>query len=483
MSALMVAAAVAAAVAVAVVEVRVLHSPHPKAGRLPALPFVVLVHGLGGQLAQFAPVTEFLTYYAEVIAIDLPGCGQSPYSVGDWAAYTTPSVVELVVSVLAQCGVAGRPFVVVGHSMGTAVAHGVAARLAAPAAAAPHCIGVVAICPKAPADARTAAVQRRLRYVPPVVFNAFRWLDRRGDLRSASVNRMVSASCPDSVRRLQLAWNLQVHTRPWLRYAAGAVFPDAAAWRALAVPVCLIGAEADAVTPVADVAAIAGWLAARPGLPVVKTVIPGGSHACLVESSEIVCGLINDFITHHVDERLSLGWQLAYLASRDDKWSLKNEAKWRSVQPVSARIARSPFRAMKTLRQDDGVHNPALVERAFPDITDIIDISRDAPPYDPASFVRIRPHKFPTVSKVPPTRDEVAEFCGLVDRIVAEHPDAVVAVHCHYGFNRTGFVLCSYLVARLGFSVPAAIAAFEQARPPGIKHPHFKDELYLRYTL
>jgi len=54
-------------------------------------------------------------------------------------------------------------------------------------------------------------------------------------------------------------------------------------------------------------------------------------------------------------------------------------------------------------------------------------------------------------------------------------------VHCHYGFNRTGFFVVAYLVERMGWPLKAAIDEFERARPPGIRHGHFIDELWGRY--
>lgn len=127
-------------------------------------------------------------------------------------------------------------------------------------------------------------------------------------------------------------------------------------------------------------------------------------------------------------------------------------------------------------------------------IKDIIDISHDDPVYDPKSFGDgIKYHKFPTVSKIPPTDAEVAKFITLVDRIredqkvrAATEPgwseDHVVGVHCHYGFNRTGYFVVCYLVERCGFSVQDAIDAFAAARPNGIRHSHFLDRLFVRYS-
>lgn len=41
------------------------------------------------------------------------------------------------------------------------------------------------------------------------------------------------------------------------------------------------------------------------------------------------------------------------------------------------------------------------------------------------------------------------------------------------GFNRTGFVVCAYLVLVCGLSVQEALANFAVARPPGVKHEKF----------
>lgn len=51
----------------------------------------------------------------------------------------------------------------------------------------------------------------------------------------------------------------------------------------------------------------------------------------------------------------------------------------------------------------------------------------------------------------------------------------------HAGFNRTGFVVCSYLIEHCGLSVEQALASFARARPPGVKHEKFRDELHARY--
>ena len=246
---------------------------------------------------------------------------------------------------------------------------------------------------------------------------------------------------------------------------------------------------------------------------VLKTsILPApAAHALLYAPStyRTLAGLIQTFLSEHVDSRLSLGWQLQHL-STEGKWDVKNLTKWQAIKPVSDPIA-GIFRALKTLREIDDTHSPEkFVEQWRSKIKAVIDISHESPVYDPKGLEErgIDYHKFPTVSKIPPTTTEVQEFIQLVDRLrddpsrtttpqsqdptqetAPPGPDPtpndspLIGVHCHYGFNRTGFFICSYLVEREGYPVQAAIDAFASARPKGIKHAHFLDQLFVRYCV
>ena len=44
-----------------------------------------------------------------------------------------------------------------------------------------------------------------------------------------------------------------------------------------------------------------------------------------------------------------------------------------------------------------------------------------------------------------------------------------------------GFVVCAYLVLACGFTVDEALSSFGKARPPGVRHEKFVDELRRRY--
>lgn len=227
------------------------------------------------------------------------------------------------------------------------------------------------------------------------------------------------------------------------------------------------------------------------------TVLPApAGHALLYTpaTARTLAGLVSDFLCSQVTPRLSLGWQLQFL-STSGKWDVKNLNKWKGVDPVSEPIA-GIFRAMKTLREVDETHCPEVfVKQWGHQIKDIVDISHDQPVYDPFAVEKggIRYHKFPTVSKIPPTSNEVKEFIALIDAAREEQKvraaeegwaeEHYIGVHCHYGFNRTGYFIVCYLVERCGYSVQAAVEMFGKRRPKGIRHTHFLDQLYVRYCV
>jgi len=239
------------------------------------------------------------------------------------------------------------------------------------------------------------------------------------------------------------------------------------------------------------------------------SILPApASHALLYDpaTSRTLSGLIHTFLHTHIDARLSLSYQLQHL-STEGKWDVKNLQKWQAVPPVSAPIA-GIFRGMKTLREIDAAHSPdKFVTEWRGRIKAVIDISHESPVYDPKGLEAggIEYHKLPTVSKIPPTLAETSDFADLVDRLRTHPPpittsrcsnpalrsdkpgraedEALIGVHCHYGFNRTGFFIAAYLIQREGFGVQEAIDAFAEARPPGIRHEHFLDQLFVRYCV
>lgn len=80
-----------------------------------------------------------------------------------------------------------------------------------------------------------------------------------------------------------------------------------------------------------------------------------------------------------------------------------------------------------------------------------------------------------------PSVEQTQAFIEIVDQFITENPMQIIGVHCTHGFNRTGFLIVSYMVERMDCSVEAALAAFAHARPPGIYKADYIKELFRRY--
>ncbi|KAI2713478.1 hypothetical protein CBS147332_5218 [Penicillium roqueforti] len=546
--------------------IRTFYSPHPHLARLPTkptpVPLIVVVHGLGGSLAQFHHLLTSLSNVASCFGIDLPGCGLSKFAPTDWDAYTVEALAELLAEAIDQHRdrASGQEVILVGHSLGCSLS-ALLASSASPIGAKvkERIIALVAMCPRAePPSAEDTAKFRRLLYVPGPIFDLWRRWDRRGGEQSASVMRMVGIAADAETRNLQVRFNKQSRTPVWRRMAWGTLptydngghpiggLPGQQVWAGIRMPVLLVAGETDAVTkpvevqkllkffgdasahiaidtsdssiipdasrvhdqmspPVGDLVSGKAFgvqvsekhLDGAQRKRVVKSaILPApASHALLYDRAtyRTLAGIIQDFLSSNVDKRLGLGWQLQHM-NTSGKWDVKNLAKWKKVVPVSERIANT-FVALKMLREVDEEHNPVTFAAKYHGrIHAVIDISHESPVYNPAELEAggIRYYKHPTISKIPPTPDETRDFIALVNNIEKDIdakmeqrteeekalPRPVVGVHCHYGYNRTGFMIACYLIEHLGFGVQDAIDEFNRCRPPGIRHGHFIDTLF-----
>ncbi|TKS76287.1 mRNA-capping enzyme [Collichthys lucidus] len=80
-----------------------------------------------------------------------------------------------------------------------------------------------------------------------------------------------------------------------------------------------------------------------------------------------------------------------------------------------------------------------------------------------------------------PSKDTTEMFIRLCENFMEKNPQELIGVHCTHGFNRTGFLICAYLVEKMDWSIEAAVAAFSQARAPGIYKGDYLKELFRRY--
>jgi len=77
--------------------------------------------------------------------------------------------------------------------------------------------------------------------------------------------------------------------------------------------------------------------------------------------------------------------------------------------------------------------------------------------------------------EVPASR-HVKRFCDIVDKFDKEKEQDesfVIGVHCTHGINRTGYLVCRYLIDRKGWTVEKAITEFNQARGHSIERENY----------
>lgn len=135
------------------------------------IPLLVFIHGLGGQINQFEPLLKHFGHIASVLAVDLPGCGQSPLTDRRWDSYTTESLAEVVNQVIENVS-EGRKVVLIGHSLGCLVTGRLALKLG------DKCLAAVLLCPKAEISEQEKRGIRLMTRLPEFLFNIFRRRDR-----------------------------------------------------------------------------------------------------------------------------------------------------------------------------------------------------------------------------------------------------------------------------------------------------------------
>lgn len=80
-----------------------------------------------------------------------------------------------------------------------------------------------------------------------------------------------------------------------------------------------------------------------------------------------------------------------------------------------------------------------------------------------------------------PTPEQTKTFISLASNFIRSHPLESIGVHCTHGFNRSGFLIVSYLIEKMDFSVESALGMFANVRPPGIYKDDYLAELYRLY--
>uniref|UniRef100_A0A8C4QCC2 Dual specificity phosphatase 11 (RNA/RNP complex 1-interacting) n=1 Tax=Eptatretus burgeri TaxID=7764 RepID=A0A8C4QCC2_EPTBU len=111
----------------------------------------------------------------------------------------------------------------------------------------------------------------------------------------------------------------------------------------------------------------------------------------------------------------------------------------------------------------------------------VIDLTNTSRYYDRREFLQagIDYMKIYTEGKSVPNQDVIDQFNETVKYFLAKNieNDKVIGVHCTHGVNRTGYLLCRYLIDLEHWDPDAVIYAFSAARGHPIERPNYLQDL------
>jgi len=173
--------------------------------------------------------------------------------------------------------------------------------------------------------------------------------------------------------------------------------------------------------------------------------------------------------------------------------------RWEQYSPCGRPIPETPFVAFKVplsqrlqSRYDETypsfsegteekhVWTVKALEERLPNVDLILDLTATDRYYNPNQLSRrIRHDKIKTKGHVVPDHQVVRRFFWAVDKILSEKKDALIGVHCTHGVNRTGYLICRYLIEKMDWAPQKAIDEFNLHRGHEIERKNYLDDLKL----
>ncbi|XP_002736003.1 uncharacterized protein LOC100375325 [Saccoglossus kowalevskii] len=178
--------------------------------------------------------------------------------------------------------------------------------------------------------------------------------------------------------------------------------------------------------------------------------------------------------------------------------------RWESYVPVGKPVAGTRIFAFKVplrdgiannLTEEDQYFGPSElfeeVEKTGHKLGLVIDLTNTARYYDSKDItkhkvnvengarINVQYKKIYTLGHVVPDYGKIQSFKRTIDQFVEENKcnDTLVGVHCTHGVNRTGYMVCRYLIDSLKWKPDRAIEEFNKARGHSIERQNYLDDL------
>ncbi|XP_074108681.1 uncharacterized protein LOC141533603 isoform X2 [Cotesia typhae] len=119
---------------------------------------------------------------------------------------------------------------------------------------------------------------------------------------------------------------------------------------------------------------------------------------------------------------------------------------------------------------------PEVLLKALPNLKYIIDLTNTTRYYDKQEFLKLglMYKKVPVEGKRVPIQREILRFFRAMEEFTNDvKDDELIGVHCTHGLNRTGYLVCRFLIQQQGWDITEAIKAFEDARGYSIERENY----------
>jgi atypical dual specificity phosphatase len=159
---------------------------------------------------------------------------------------------------------------------------------------------------------------------------------------------------------------------------------------------------------------------------------------------------------------------------------------WLEYSKFGQQIPGTQFVALKCPLRETMCNNlppeqrfsPETLKLELPSLELIIDLTNTSKYYTPYELVGLQHEKVTCTGQQVPNADVQSRFFEVVDSFLQSDESrrgGLIGVHCTHGVNRTGFLICKYMVSKMDFSPEEAVRAFNTSRGHMMEH-----EAYVR---
>ncbi|KAH8384738.1 hypothetical protein KR093_007128 [Drosophila rubida] len=163
--------------------------------------------------------------------------------------------------------------------------------------------------------------------------------------------------------------------------------------------------------------------------------------------------------------------------------------RWLDYQPIGQRVPSTRFIAFKVpLRQninetvdEERRLAPNSLLESVPNLGLIVDLTNTDRYYNPQTFKdqKVEHQKLMIPGHHTPSRALSQRFCEYVTNFLEANADndKLIGVHCTHGVNRTGYLICYFMITKMNMAPKLAIQTFADARGHQIERDNYTSSL------